>query len=216
MRAGLPVAATFVAVYIGYGLAAEVAAVPDWATLALTLMVFAAPAQFAMVDVAHQGSGATVQMILAGILINLRFFVMSLTLSQLFGRLSRAQLLVSAQFVVASSYLLTFFRSRREPPIDPHLFFRGVAFTTLPGAFLGTVLGLTFGAALSPVLAFGTTLFLPVYFALLLANDVKGRAEWSAAAGSLLLTPIVEYVLPGWGIFVTALAIGAVVTASER
>jgi predicted branched-subunit amino acid permease len=216
VRAGLPVAATFVAVNAGFGLAAEVAGIPPWAALALTIGVFAAPVQFAIVEMVGREPSAIVQMIVAGILINLRFFVMSLTLSQLFGRVPRARLLVSAQFVVASTYLLTFFRSRREPPVDPHAYFRGVATALLPAPIAGTALGLTFGDALPPVLAFGTTLLLPVYFALLLASDVKGRYEVGAAVGSFALTPVVEYVLPGWGTFVTALAIGVLVTASER
>jgi predicted branched-subunit amino acid permease len=216
VRAGLSVAPTFVAVNTAFGLAAQVAGVPAWAAVALTLGVFAAPAQFAIAELAARGPSAMVQMIVVGILINLRFFVMSLTLAQLFGPVPRARLLLSAQLVVASTHLMTFFRARREPPVEAHAYFRGVAAGLIPAPVLGTALGLAFGRALSPVLAFGTTLLLPVYFALLLANDVKGRAEVAAAVGSFVLTPIVEYVLPGWGTFVAALAIGALITASER
>lgn len=216
LRASLSIVPTFVAIFAGFGMAAEVAGVPAWGALALTLAVFAAPAQFAMIELAGQGPSAMVQMIVAGILVNLRFLLMSLTLSHLFGRVARVRLLLSAQFVIASSYLLTFFRSRRQPPVDLHAYFRGIAAATLPAALLGTALGLAFGKELSPVLAFGATLFLPVYFALLLANETKGRREGGAVLGGLLITPPVEYVLPGWGIFVTALGVGAAITAFER
>ncbi len=216
LRASLSVVPTFVAIFAGFGIAAGVADVPAWGALALTAAVFAAPAQFAMIDLAGQGPSAIVQMIVAGILVNLRFLLMSLTLSHLFGRVRRTRLLLSAQFVIATSYLLTFFRSRRQPPVDLHAYFRGIAAATLPAALLGTALGLAFGKELPPVLAFGATLFLPVYFALLLAGETKGRNEGGAVLGGLLLTPPVEYVLPGWGIFVTALTVGAAITAFER
>lgn len=216
LRASLSIVPTFVAIFAGFGIAAEVAGVPAWGALGLTLAVFAAPAQFAMIELAGQGPSAIAQMVVAGILINLRFLLMSLALSHLFGRVGRARLLLSAQFVIASSYLLTFFRSRRQPPADLHAYFRGIAAATLPAALLGTALGLAFGRELSPVAAFGATLFLPVYFALLLANETKGRREGAAVLGGLLLAPPVEYALPGWGIFVTALAVGAAITALER
>lgn len=216
LRASLSIVPTFVAIFAGFGIAAEVAGVPAWGTIGLTLAVFAAPAQFAMIDLAGQGPSAIAQMIAAGILVNLRFLLMSLTLSHLFGRVRRSRLLLSAQFVIATSYLLTFFRSRRQPPIELHAYFRGIAAATLPAALLGTVLGLSFGKELPPVAAFGATLFLPVYFALLLASETKGRREGGAVLGGLLLTPPVEFALPGWGIFVTALGVGAAITAFER
>lgn len=216
LRASLSIVPTFVAIFAGFGMAAEVAGVPDWGALALTVAVFAAPAQFAMIELAGQGPSAVAQMVVAGVLVNLRFLLMSLTLSHLFGRVARPRLLLSAQLVIASSYLLTFFRSRATPPVDLHAYFRGIGVATLPAALAGTVLGLAFGRGLPPVLAFAATLFLPVYFALLLANETRGRTEAGAVLGGLLLTPVVERWLPGWGIFIAALGVGVVVTALDR
>lgn len=218
LRASLSIVPTFVAIFAGFGVAAQVAGVPAWGALGLTVTVFAAPAQFAMIELAGhgQGAGAVAQMIVAGVLVNLRFLLMSLTLSHMFGRVPRRRLLLSAQFVIASTYLLTFFRSRAEPPVDLHAYFRAIGAATLPAALAGTALGLAFGQGLPAVLAFAATLFLPVYFALLLANETRGRREAGAVFGGLLLTPLVEHVLPGWGIFVTALGVGAAVAAFDR
>ena len=210
MRAAVAVVPTFVGIFIGFGIAAQVAGVPTWAALLLSVVVFAAPAQFAMIDAA----GAA-QMIAAGILVNLRFFLMSLTLSQLL-RAPRARLLWWAHFVTASSYLLTFFAARRLPPSEVAGFYRGVILMSFPAAMIGTVLGLAFGMRLSPVLTFGATLFLPIYFALLLAGDLKGRAEIAAALLGFTLTPFAEYAVPGWGTFLVAIGAGALITAVER
>jgi predicted branched-subunit amino acid permease len=216
VRASLSIVPTFVAIFAGFGVAAEVAGMPGWGALALTLTVFAAPAQFAMLELGGQGPAAIAQMIVAGVLVNLRFLLMSLALSHLFRGVARPRLLVTAQFVVASTYLLTFFRSRREPAVDLHAYFRGIGMTILPAAFVGTVIGLAIGQDLPPVLAFAATLFLPVYFALLLANETRGGRELAAVFGGLVCTPLVEHVLPGWGIFLAAVAVGAAVTAFDR
>jgi predicted branched-subunit amino acid permease len=126
-------------------------------------------------------------------------------------------MLWSAQFVAASSFLLTFFQSRkRDQTLDLHDFFLGLVSAAFSAAVAGTVIGVTFGAGLPPVFAFGASLFLPVYFALLLAGDVKGGYEIAAVLCGFALTPPVELLLPGWGVIVSALSVGAVLTAAER
>ena len=207
---------SFVPIFIGFGIAARVADVPVLGAIAFTFVVFAAPAQLAMLDLAGQGAAAMVQMIFAGILVNLRFFLMSLTLSHLFAGVPRRRLLLSAQFVTASTFLLTFFQSRKQAKVDPYDFYRGVATMGIGAALTGTVIGLGIGAAPPTAIAFGATLFLPVYFALLLAGDVKGRYETAAVLLGFVVTPPVESWLPGWGVFVSALSVGALITAVER
>lgn len=210
LRAAMPIVPTFLGIFVGFGIAAQVAGVPPWAAVLMTVAVFAAPAQFAIVDAAGVGP-----MIAAGVLVNLRFFPMSLTLSQLL-RGPRWRLLLAAQFVIATSYLLTFFAARRRPPVDVFAFYRGVILLAFPAALAGTVLGLVFGAGLPAVVAFGATLFLPIYFTLLLAGDLKGRYEILAALLGFAVTPFAEHLVPGWGVFLTGLGVGALLAAVER
>ncbi len=200
---------TFLAVFTGFGIAAEAAGTDRWVTLLMTVMVFAAPAQFAMVDVASQG-GILLQVISLGILVNLRLFVMSMTLSQMFKSVSPRGLALWAHFVSASSYLLTFFQSRRAPPIDLFAFYRGVVLVSFPFALVGTAVGLLLATGLSDTLAFGATLFLPVYFALLLVSEIARRGEVVAVAVGSLGTPIMELWWSGWGLFVAGLIAGVV------
>ena len=216
MRAALTIVPSFIAIFVGFGIAAQAAGVPVWAAFGLTLAVYAAPAQFAIIELAGLGPAAVAQMIFAGILINLRFLLMSLTLAQLFPRVRRGALLLSAQFIAASPYLLTFFRSRQAPRSDLYRFYRGLIAIAVPAALLGTVLGLALGADLPQVVTFGATLFLPVYFSLLLASQLKLRREIAAAAAGLVLTPPAELLLPGWGMLFTALGVGAVLTLVKR
>ncbi len=216
LQAGSSIVPTFIAIFIGFGIASRVTDAPVWAALIMTAAVFAAPAQLVMLDLAGHGTAALAQVVIAGILVNLRFLLMSLTLAHLFPRLPRHHRLLAAQFVSASSYLLTFFQSRRRQDVNLYDFYRGVVLMSFPAAVIGTAIGTWFGTGLPAVLAFGASLFLPVYFALLLAGDVRGRSEITAVLLGFLLTPPMEFAMPGWGLFVTAVGVGAVVTVTER
>jgi len=206
MRAGAAVVPTFGVMFLGFGLAAGVAGMPGLAALASTLLVFAAPAQFAMADVVAQGGGV-LQMVFIAVVVNLRFFVMSLTLAGVFERRRFSQILW-CQFVSATTYLTTFFHWRRGGVADPFVFYQGVVLAALPAALVGTAVGAWFGAGLPALLAFAATLFLPVYFTLMLAGERQSRSEFVAVVLGFALTPPAELLMPGWGLFVVALATG--------
>ncbi len=206
-KAGSNVIPTFGVMFFGVGLSAGVAHMPDFAALAMTALVFSAPAQFAMADVAHQG-GSVLQMIIIAVVVNLRFFVMSLTLATTFDSRRRLVHLLWCQFVSATTYLTTFFHWRRGGVNDSFEFFEGVVLAVLPAALVGTAVGLWFGAGMPALLAFAATLFLPVYFALMLAGEKQTPNEFAAVVLGFLLTPIGEVLLPGWGLFIVALAVG--------
>lgn len=206
-RAGVNVVPTFGVMFFGYGLAASVAQVPELTALAITLLVFAAPAQFAMADVASQG-GSIVQIVSIAVVVNLRFFVMSLTLAGTFDPKRRPSQLLWCQFVSATTFLTTFFHWRGGRVADPFAFFQGIVLAALPAALLGTAVGVWFGAGMPALMAFAATLFLPVYFSLMIAGENQTRPELVAVVLGFLLTPPVEVLFPGWGLFVVSLAVG--------
>ena len=207
IKAGAGIVPTFVMMFMAYGLAASVAQIPDWTAWLTTLLVFASPAQFAMVDVVAQGGGV-VQLVSIAVVVNLRFFVMSLTLAGVFDRDRRASHLLWCQFVSATTYLVTFFHWRRGAVDDPFVFYQGIVLAILPAALIGTAAGLWFGAAVPAVVAFGATLFVPVYFSLLIVGEKSSRTEFVAILLGFILTPPVELLIPGWGLFVVALSVG--------
>lgn len=209
LKAGAAVIPTFLAIFTAVGLAASLLQVPALVTLAATLWVFAAPAQFAMLDAAAQSS-ALVQVVSVGVLVNLRFFLMSLTLSTLFEGVARHRLLLWGQFVSASSYLITFFESRNRAAgsVDLFAYYRGIVCASFPAAVLGTVVGVWFGGSLPEVLGFAAALFLPIYFTLLVMSERKSPRESVAVVIGCAATPIAESLVPGWGLFIVALSAG--------
>jgi predicted branched-subunit amino acid permease len=200
--------------FLAYGLAAGVAQIPDWSAWLMTLLVFASPAQFAMADVAAQGGGV-VQLVTIAVVVNLRFFVMSLTLVGTFDRRRQASHLLWCQFVSATTYLMTFLHWRRGEVEDAFVFYQGVVLAAVPGALIGTAVGLWFGSAVPALVAFGATLFLPAYFSLLIVGERLSRKEFAAVVLGFVLTPPFELLLPGWGLFVVALGVGIVLYAGS-
>ena len=215
LKAGSTLVPTFIAIFTAVGIAAQVQGVSFFASLWMTVLMYSAPAQFAMMDVAAQG-GIWVQAALVGILVNLRFFIMSMSLSTLFRGVSRSRLALWAQFVSASSYLLTFFRSRKDADTDMFAFFRGVVWMTFSTAVIGTLIGVLLGVGMPALFNFGAALFLPLYFALLLVSENMNRAEIHATLIGLVATPVLEVLLPGWGLIIAALAAGSLVTGIEQ
>lgn len=77
---------------------------------------------------------------------------------------------------------------------DPFVFYQGVVLAAL----LGTAVGVWFGADMPVLLAFAATLFLPVYFSLMIAGETRTRLELWAVLLGFVATPPVEVLLPGW------------------
>lgn len=215
LKAGTSIAITFLAIFLGVGITASLAGVPDPAAILMTVLVFAGPAQFAMIEVGAQ-TGLLLPVISVGILVNLRFLVMSLTLNPIFATVPRQALLFWAQFISASSFLVTFFESRKGTGTDSFQFFKGLVFVSYSAAVAGTAIGVWFGHGLPDPLSFGATLFLPIYFSLLISSDVRNRRELMSVGLGFFLTPFVEMLIPGWGIFLVALGAGLLVVKVAR
>lgn len=210
MRAGTSIGVTFLAIFMGIGITASLADIPGLAAVLMTVLVFAGPAQFAMIEVGAQ-SGLLLPVISVGVLVNLRFLVMSMALNPVFENIPRRTLLFWSQFISASSFLVTFFESRKGKGTDTFQFFKGLVIVSYTAAVAGTAVGAWFGRGLPDLLNFGATLFLPIYFSLLISSDVRNRQELLSVAMGFALTPFVEMLLPGWGIFLVALSTGFLV-----
>lgn len=203
-KAGLALGVTFIAIFSGYAIAAIQKGLEPALTFLFTVIVFAAPAQYAVVDMI--GSGAALwQLILVGILMNVRFFIMSLTMSHFVRQVPLKKLLPWTYFVAASPFLLALFDKRKNRDADFLKFFIGVVCAGLPLTYAGTLLGIVVQSGLPPLLTFAALLFFPVYFTVLIVGDVKKRLEIFTVLASFFLAPFIELAMPGWGIILSAL-----------
>ncbi|MBI5177867.1 MAG: AzlC family ABC transporter permease [Nitrospinae bacterium] len=202
-RAGLGAGITFMVIFFGFGVYAMDRGFPPLLIPLFTALVFAAPAQYAVVDMA--GSAAALwQFIAVGSLVNLRFFVWGLAMSHFVRHVPPRRMLPWAQFVAASTFLLPLFDKRKNPSADFFSYYRGVVCASVPMTLVGTVLGMAAHGGLPPVIAYVSTLVFPVFFCVLLVGDLKKKIEGFTVLCAFALAPFAEVALPGWGILMAA------------
>jgi predicted branched-subunit amino acid permease len=225
-RAAVPVWIAFTTSSFALGVAAKAHGL-HWGEITLmSALVYAGPAQFAVLKAFGAGKPA-LQILFATLLLNLRFLPMSATLAPYFRGVGRLRLYVAAQFISASSFVVPYFHfQRQEQESEPGEttaakcesnlgFFLGVGVTSFSVWVAGTVVG--YWAALHVPAGFeeGMKFILPGYFACLLASEVKGRMAALVCAASLLLALPGALWNPDWGWIVTALMVATTVWGIE-
>jgi predicted branched-subunit amino acid permease len=220
-RAAVPVWIAFTTSSFALGVAAKAHGL-DWGEITLmSALVYAGPAQFAVLEAFGAGKPA-LQILFATLLLNLRFLPMSATLAPYFGGVGRLKLYFASHFISASSFVVPYFHfQRQEEESGPGettvakaesnlAFFLGVGLTSFTVWVAGTAVG--YWAALHVPARFeeGMKFILPGYFACLLASEIKGRMAALVCAASLLLAVPGALWNPDWGWIVTA---GVVATA---
>lgn len=227
VRAAVPVWIAFIPSSFALGVAAKAHGL-HWGEITLmSALVYAGPAQFAVLKAFGAGKPA-LQILFATLLLNLRFLPMSATLAPYFRGVSRLKLCFAAQFISASSFVVPYFHfQRQEQESSPSeasaakgesnlAFFLGVGVTSCSVWVAGTAVGCW--AALHVPAGFeeGMKFILPGYFACLLASEVKGRMAALVCAASLLLAVPGALWNPDWGWIVTALMVATTVWGMEE
>ena len=216
VRAVAPVTPTIFSIFMGFGISASLAGVPASATMLMSALIYAVPAQYAILDVATGGAAGIIQLALVGAMANLRFFVMGMWMAQAFRGTPLKRALSLCHFVAATPFLLLFLKSKKRDGTDLFEFYKGISAVLPVPSMLGTATGIAIGAALPGPLKFGAALFMPIYFGILLASELKGKPEMAAVGLGAALTPVAEALAPGWGLLLGPAATGALVTAVWR
>jgi predicted branched-subunit amino acid permease len=210
-RAAVPIYAGFLAITFALGIAAHARGLSSGEVLLMSAVVFAAPAQFPAIELLPLGGHAT-QILLGTIFINLRFAVMSFALAPHFARVRTAMLALGAQFISLSTFALSFLRFQRQSAFDNFPYFLGVAIPSYICYLMGTVVGYHFGFRIPGGFEEGIRFIFPAYLSALLASELRDRGSVLLVAVAFLATPMVETLVPGWGLILTAVmvATGAV------
>ena len=217
-RAAVPVWIAFTTSSFALGVAAKAHGL-HWGEITLmSALVYAGPAQFAVLEAFGAGKPA-LQILFATLLLNLRFLPMSATLAPYFRGVSRLRLYFASHFISASSFVVPYFHFQREERESGAAeaaagkgernlgFFLGVGVTSFTVWVAGTAVG--YWAALHVPAGFeeGMKFILPGYFACLLASEVRGWTAVLVCVVSLFLAVPGALWNPDWGWIVTALAV---------
>ena len=194
----------------------------------MSAWVYSGPAQFAVLGPLAENK-SSLQVLVAGFLMNLRFLPMSTALAPFFRGVKRLPLLLASHVISASSFIVPYLQFQKErdgmtrapsaAPPDGYgnlAFFLGVGVTSfivwVTGSGAGFGLALGFPADFDEALRF----ILPGYFAGLLVVEMKGWAMALICLGSLMAA------LPGalasqeWGWLIMAIGVATLGWGIER
>jgi len=219
MKAAIPIWIAFVPSSVAWGIAAQAHGLRLDEIVLMSAWVYSGPAQFAVLDPLATGK-SSLQVLIAGTLMNLRFLPMSAALASYFAGASRFKLFLSCHFVSASSFIVPYLQFQKErengPPSahenkrsggDNLNFFLGVGLTSFLVWVAGS--GVGYAVALGVPHGFDEALkfILPGYFGGLLMVEMRGWTMRLVCLASLLLAVPAAAISPGWGSITAAAAI---------
>lgn len=163
--------------------AAATAAGMTWLTsMALAAFGFAGTAQLVVVQLAVTGS-ALVVIALAGLIVNLRYAMFSLSMTRYLTEMTGTQRFLAAFFLTDPAYALSVARFMQHPDENPrirYVFYMGATLAMCIGWFAGTGIGTAVGSALPA--SWQVEFCVPLTFLALVAATVRDRPTVIAAA----------------------------------
>jgi predicted branched-subunit amino acid permease len=155
------------------------------------------------------------QILLSTLFINFRFAVMSFALVPHLKRLRTGGLMVGAQLVTMSTFAVCFLRFQRRSDHDNFIYFLGVAIPSYICYLMGTVVGYHFGVRIPAGFDEGISLIFPAYLTALLAAELRERRSIVVVGVAFLATPVVETLVPGWGLILNAIVVATAAIGVE-
>jgi branched chain amino acid efflux pump len=225
MKAAIPIWIAFVPSSIAWGIAAQAHGLTLGEIVLMSAWVYSGPAQFAVLVPLAEGQSAAAVLI-AGLLMNLRFLPMSTALAPFFRGVKRLPLLISSHVVSASSFIVPYlqFQKEREASGGGTVadgygnlgFFVGIGSTSffvwVAGAAAGFGIALGFPPGFEEALKF----ILPGYFAGLLVAEMKGWTMPLICLASMVAAIPGALFNSGWGWLATAALIAVVGWVVEK
>lgn len=217
-KAAIPVWIAFVPFSFSLGISAKAYGLHWGEIVLMSALVFAGPAQFAALEPLTSGRPA-LQILLTTFLINLRFIPMSTALAPYFRRVRRVSLLLAAQFISASSFILPYLHFQKQSASQSGSeeagergrenlgYFLGVGATSFSVWVAGTGLGYWAALSVPPGFEEGMRFILPGYFGCMLAAELRQRVTLLICVASLVAAVPGALFNPDWGWLVTALVI---------
>ncbi len=208
LREAIPVGVSFFFLFLAVGVSSKAAGLTILHSTLMSLVVFAAPAQFVVLDLIGHNR-PWLDILAATFIINSRFFVMAATLVPYFRETSLPRILAAIPMLSASTFAVPFVRFKQAADIRPFEYYLGVAAGSYPIAVAATVLGLLLVQNLPLWLHDMFKMILPIYFTTLLAKEWPKSRPLLAGLLGFVGTPLVELITPpGFGMMLIAVVVG--------
>lgn len=211
-KLGIPIALGYLPVSFSFGMLAVAGGIPPWAAVIISMTNLTSAGQFAGINIIS-ASGGIWEMGITTLIINLRYMLMSLALSQKIEKMSLLKRLVTAFgitdeiFAVASTTAckVTF------------PFMTGLISIPYIGWTAGTVLGAYVNKILPESLSdsMGITLY-AMFIAIIIPASRRNRSVLLVLITSVIISSVIYFAMPfissGWAVIISAVlssALGA-------
>lgn len=211
-KLGIPIALGYLPVSFSFGMLAVAGGIPPWAAVIISMTNLTSAGQFAGINIIS-ASGGIWEIGITTLIINLRYMLMSLALSQKIEKMSLLKRLVTAFgitdeiFAVASTTAckVTF------------PFMTGLISIPYIGWTAGTVLGAYVNKILPESLsdAMGITLY-AMFIAIIIPASRRNRSVLLVLITSVIISSVIYFAMPfissGWAVIISAVlssALGA-------
>lgn len=213
LRDGLPIGLGYLSVSIAFGVQASLLGVPFYMSLFISMTNLTSAGQLAGLTVIAT-LGTVLEMILTQLVINARYFLMSITLSQkLDGSFSLPHRLLCSAFVTDEIFAV----SSAKPKTFGRKYFYGLVILPYCGWALGTLIGAVLGNVLPIQItnALGIALY-AMFIAIIIPPSISVKGVLPAviiAAGiscALYYLPVVNTISDGFKFIISAVVAAAI------
>lgn len=211
-KLGLPIALGYIPVSFSFGMLAVAGGIPSWAAILISMTNLTSAGQFAGINIISS-SGSIAEMAITTFVINLRYMLMSLSLSQKIGKMPLSKRLITAFGITDEIFAVA---STTEAEITFSLMSGLIAIPYI-GWTIGTILGVFINNVIPQSLAnaMGITLYAMFIAIIIPASRTDKNILWVLIA-SIFASCVIYFALPfissGWAVIIAAVfasAIGA-------
>lgn len=207
---GIPICLGYFSVSMAFGIAAVKGGIPAWASILTSFTNVTSAGQFAGINI-MLALGSFIELAITTLIINMRYFLMSLSVSQKVDSSMKLWQRCLVSFGITDEIFAA--SMRRQRPLTA-VYMAGLIITPVLGWTLGTATGALATAVMPEALstAMGIALY-GMFIAIVVPPAGENKnvliAVLSAVAGSLLFayTPVLENISSGWAIIIITLIV---------
>lgn len=212
-KLSIPIALGYIPVSFSFGMLAVAAGIPPWAAIIISMTNLTSAGQFAGINIIA-ASGGMWEMGITTLVINLRYMLMSLALSQKIEKMPLAKRLIAA-FGITDEIFAVASTSNSKITFS---FMAGLISLPYIGWAGGTVLGAYVNKLLPQKLAdaMGITLY-AMFIAIIVPAARKNKGVLFVLITAVAISSVIYFAFPfissGWSVIIAAIAASAVGTA---
>lgn len=191
VKDGLPIGLGYLSVSVAFGVKASLLQIPIWITVLISMTNLTSAGQLSGIEIIA-GAGTIIEIILTQLVINSRYFLMSLTLTQkIDSTFNTKSKLLCSTFITDEIYAVA---SSRPQKINPKYVY-GLALLPYIGWTVGTLIGATLGNFMPTFItsALGIALY-AMFIAIVIPPAKKERGILFAVMLSTLISCAFYYI----------------------